>query len=52
MKEWEDLSFPERVAIKDASERSFLNFTRLWFEALQGEKLLVNWHHKWISSKS
>tara|TARA_R110002049_G_C9143386_1_gene559788 strand:+ start:515 stop:2167 length:1653 start_codon:yes stop_codon:yes gene_type:complete len=51
MKEWEDLSFPERVAIKDASERSFLNFTRLLFETLQGEKLLVNWHHKWIASK-
>lgn len=50
MKEWEDLSFPEKVAIKDACERSFLNFTRLQFEILQGEKLLVNWHHKWIAS--
>lgn len=50
MKEWEDMSFPERVAIKDASERSFLNFTRIWFELLQGEKMLVNWHHRWIAS--
>lgn len=50
MKEWEDLTFPEKVAIKSASEKSFLNFTRLWFEILQGEKLLVNWHHKWIAS--
>lgn len=50
MKEWEDLTFAEKVAIKDASERSFLNFTRLWFEILQGEKMLVNWHHKWIAS--
>lgn len=44
------MNFADRVALKAASERSFLNFTRLFFELLQGEKLLVNWHHKWIAS--
>lgn len=49
--EWEDLTFPERVAVKMKSEKSFLNFSRLWFEILQGETLLINWHHRWIARK-
>lgn len=49
MLEWDELGFYDRLAIKERSERSFLNFTRLWFELLQGEKLVVNWHHKWIA---
>ncbi|EOL9075542.1 phage terminase large subunit [Cronobacter malonaticus] len=49
--EWEDLSFPERVIIRSKSTRSFLNFTRLWFELIQGDRLLVNWHHRLMASK-
>lgn len=49
MLEWEDLDFYDKLVIKERSERSFLNFTRLWFELLQGEELMVNWHHKWIA---
>lgn len=49
--EWEECDFPTRVAIKSKSEKSFLNFTRLWFELLQGEKLLVNWHHRYMAEK-
>lgn len=49
--EWEECDFPTRVAIKHKSEKSFLNFTRLWFELLQGEKLLVNWHHRYMAEK-
>ncbi len=49
--EWETLDFPSRLAIKRASERSFLNFTRLWFEIIQGEKMLVNWHHRLMAQK-
>lgn len=49
--EWEDCDFPTRVAIKSKSEKSFLNFTRLWFEILQGEKMLVNWHHRYMAEK-
>ena len=51
MLEWDELDFYDRLAIKEKSEKSFLNFTRLWFELLQGEELLVNWHHKWIAGK-
>ncbi|WP_315707410.1 phage terminase large subunit [Brenneria uluponensis] len=49
--EWENLDFPARVALKSKSEKSFLNFTRLWFEMLQGDRLLVNWHHRMMASK-
>jgi len=47
--EWEEKDFPARVAIKTKSEKSFLNFTRIWFELLQGDRMLVNWHHKWMA---
>ena len=36
--DWEDMSFADRVAIKQKSEKSFLNFTRIWFELLQGDR--------------
>jgi len=49
--EWDELGFLERLYLKQKSEKSFLNFTRIWFELLQGDKLLVNWHHKWIASE-
>lgn len=49
MKEWEDMDFYDRLVVKEKSEKSFLNFTRIWFELIQGEKLLVNWHHKWMA---
>lgn len=47
--EWEELDFHDRLAIKLKSERSFLNFTRIWFELIQGDRMLVNWHHRWIA---
>ncbi|MCD1124820.1 terminase [Jinshanibacter sp. LJY008] len=49
--EWEELTFPERAAIKSRSTKSFLNFTKLWFELIQGDRLLVNWHHRMMASK-
>ncbi len=49
--EWDDLSFPERVVLRSKSTKSFLNFTRLWFELIQGDRLLVNWHHRLMASK-
>lgn len=49
--EWENLTFYERVALKERSERSFLNFTRIWFELIQGDRLLVNWHHRLMAKK-
>jgi predicted phage terminase large subunit-like protein len=49
--EWDDLSFPERVIIRSKSTKSFLNFTRIWFELIQSDRLLVNWHHRLMASK-
>lgn len=49
--EWETLDFPMRLAVKRRSVRSFLDFTRLWFELIQGDKMLVNWHHRMMASK-
>lgn len=49
--EWDDLSFPERVVLKSKSTKSFLNHTRIWFEIIQGDRLLVNWHHRLMASK-
>ena len=51
MIEWESLTLKGRTRVKVDSERSFLNFTRLWFELIQGEKLLVNWHHRYMAEK-
>ncbi len=42
MIEWESLEFPKRVEVKRRSTRSFLNYTRLWFELIQGDRLMVN----------
>lgn len=48
--DWEEMDFADRLAIKAKSEKSFLNFTRIWFELLQGDRLLVNWHHRMMAS--
>ncbi|EBU8203442.1 terminase [Salmonella enterica subsp. enterica serovar Cardoner] len=49
--EWGDLNFPQRVMLKNKSTRSFLNYTRLWFELIQGDRMMVNWHHRMMSAK-
>lgn len=51
MIEWEDLDFMQRVELRNKSTRSFLNFTRIFFELLQGDRLRVNWHHRLTASK-
>lgn len=50
-REWEEFSFEERLAIKTASEESFLNFTQIFFELLQGDPLMVNWHHRYMANE-
>lgn len=50
-KDWGEMDFYERLAIKEASEESFLNFTRIWFELMQGDELLVNWHHRYAANE-
>ncbi|EAO0065946.1 phage terminase large subunit [Salmonella enterica] len=49
--EWDDLNFPRRVMLKNKSTRSFLNYTRLWFELIQGDRMMVNWHHRMMAAK-
>lgn len=49
--EWDDLNFPQRVMLKNKSTRSFLNYTRLWFELIQGDRMMVNWHHRMMAAK-
>ena len=39
------------MIIRSKSTKSFLNFTRIWFELIQGDRLLVNWHHRLMASK-
>ena len=49
--EWSDLSIAEKAIIQEKSESSFLEFTRLWFQIMQGDKLLVNWHHELMADR-
>ena len=41
MLEWETLNALQLAELKHRSERSLLNFTRIWFELIQGERLLL-----------
>ena len=50
MLEWETLTALQLAELKHRSEKSFLNFTRIWFELIQGERLLTNWHHKYMAA--
>lgn len=47
--EWDELSLHEKAELKDISLESFLSFTRVWFEVNQGDRLLVNWHHRMMA---
>ena len=47
--DWDEMSLAERLVIKNKSEKSFLNFSRIFFELLQGDTFLVNWHHVMIA---
>jgi len=40
------IGLSERVALKKMSTSDFMSFMRVWFRILQGDKLLVNWHHR------
>jgi hypothetical protein len=43
--QWEELTAADKIAIKIASEESFEAFMRIFFQLLQGQKFLKNWHH-------
>lgn len=48
---WEDLTPAHKRAIKEASEQSFEKMIRIWFQLLQGQKFLSNWHFTYLCWK-
>ncbi|QFQ33325.1 terminase large subunit [Klebsiella phage KL] len=49
---WEDLSPADKLAIKALSTRNFSLFLKIWFQIIQGEKLMWNWHHSYFCRTS
>lgn len=45
---WEDLTSAQKRAIKEMSAHSFEKMIRIWFNLLQGQKFLGNWHLSYI----
>lgn len=45
---WEDMSATEKLAVKALSEHSFETFLRVWFSLTQGQKYIMNWHHRYL----
>lgn len=45
---WEDLTVAQKRAIKEMSEISFEKMIRIWFNLMQGQKFLGNWHLSYI----
>jgi predicted phage terminase large subunit-like protein len=45
---WEDLTVAQKRAIKEMSELSFEKMIRIWFQLLQGQKFLGNWHFSYL----
>lgn len=48
---WEDLTVAQKRAIKEMSELSFEKMIRIWFQLLQGQKFLGNWHFSYLCSE-
>jgi len=49
MLEWEKMTPAERWAAKELAEYDPLTFMRVWFQLTQGEKLKINWHHRYFN---
>lgn len=45
---WEDMTPTEKIAVKALSEHSFETFLRVWFSLTQGQKYIMNWHHRYL----
>ncbi|QHR65221.1 terminase large subunit [Escherichia phage grams] len=48
---WEDLTAAQKRAVKEMSEYSFEKMIRIWFQLLQGQKFLGNWHFSYLCSE-
>lgn len=45
---WEELTDAQKLAIKGLSEKSFDKLIKIWFQILQGQKFLSNWHFSYL----
>lgn len=45
---WEDMTPTEKIAVKALSEHNFETFLRVWFSISQGQKYVLNWHHRYL----
>ena len=48
---WEDLTAAQKRAVKEMSEYSFEKMIRIWFQLLQGQRFLGNWHFSYLCSE-
>lgn len=45
---WEEMTANEKLAVKMMSKKSFEKTIRIWFQLIQAQKFLPNWHHLWL----
>lgn len=45
---WEEMTPAEKLAVKSLSTYNFETFLRLWFGLTQGQKYILNWHHRYL----
>lgn len=45
---WEELTPADKIAIKLICESSLIGFVRIFFQLIQGQKFLRNWHHQYF----
>nr|UYL16441.1 MAG: terminase large subunit [Caudoviricetes sp.]UYL16911.1 MAG: terminase large subunit [Caudoviricetes sp.] len=45
---WEEMTPAERLAVKALSKHNFETFLRVWFSITQGQKYVLNWHHRYL----
>jgi len=43
--DWSELSLNSKIKVKQKSEQSLINFTRIWFKIIKRQDFIPNWHH-------
>ena len=43
--DWSQVPLNSKIKIKEESEKSLINFTRIWFQIIKRQTFLPNWHH-------
>ena len=49
MIDFDGMTVAEKASIAALSQKSFVNFTGIWFQLIQGEQLKINWHHHYMA---